>query len=270
MPIPAAFNRATRTVRDTAARMTRTQKLSAAGVVVVGASVLAVSIVPGSVQAAAGHPNAPVVGTAHVVGASHPGSSPTPTAPAPKTSAAAHGTHTTELAQRLLDVNGKSKPGAHVNAPATEVAVKKAAEKKTAHHEKAYRVAPLKKAHYAKRIKARTVAAAAPVYGNNLNGWIEHALAVMKQHGIPGSYNGIERNVMRESSGNPNAINLWDVNAQNGVPSKGLLQVIPPTFSEYHVGGTSNNIYDPVANIVAACNYAAHRYGTIDNVNSAY
>ncbi|MYT22862.1 peptidoglycan-binding protein, partial [Streptomyces sp. SID7760] len=28
--------------------------------------------------------------------------------------------------------------------------------------------------------------------------------------------------------------------------------------------------YDPVANITAACNYAAARYGSIDNVNGAY
>ncbi|MDI5966473.1 transglycosylase SLT domain-containing protein, partial [Streptantibioticus silvisoli] len=75
---------------------------------------------------------------------------------------------------------------------------------------------------------------------------------------------------LRESSGNPHAINNWDINAQKGIPSKGLLQVIPPTFATYHVAGTSKNIYNPVANIVAACNYAAHRYGSMDNVNSAY
>ncbi|NED87414.1 lytic transglycosylase, partial [Streptomyces sp. SID11233] len=34
--------------------------------------------------------------------------------------------------------------------------------------------------------------------------------------------------------------------------------------------GTSNDIYDPVANITAAANYAAERYGSMDNVNSAY
>ena len=56
----------------------------------------------------------------------------------------------------------------------------------------------------------------------------------------------------------------------NGIPSKGLLQVIDPTFKAYHVAGTSWNIYDPVANITAAANYAAHRYGSIDNVNCAY
>ncbi|MFI9645544.1 transglycosylase SLT domain-containing protein [Streptomyces sp. NPDC052040] len=106
--------------------------------------------------------------------------------------------------------------------------------------------------------------------GNNLDGWIRQSLAIMKQKGIPGSYSGIYRNVMRESAGNPAAINNWDINAQNGIPSKGLLQVIDPTFRAYHVAGTSWNIYDPVANITAACNYAGHRYGSMDNVNSAY
>ncbi|GAA2235607.1 transglycosylase SLT domain-containing protein [Streptomyces nogalater] len=111
---------------------------------------------------------------------------------------------------------------------------------------------------------------AAKTYANNLDGWIRQALSIMKAKGIPGSYNGLHRNIMRESSGNPLAINNWDINAVNGIPSKGLLQVIPPTFSAYHVPGTSWNIYDPVANITAAANYAAHRYGSIDNVNSAY
>ncbi|MFF0463533.1 transglycosylase SLT domain-containing protein [Streptomyces mexicanus] len=107
-------------------------------------------------------------------------------------------------------------------------------------------------------------------YPNNLDGWIRKSLAIMQEHGIPGTYNGIYRNVMRESSGNPAAINLWDSNAAKGIPSKGLLQVIQPTFNAYHVPGTSFDIYDPVANITAACNYAADRYGSIDNVFSAY
>jgi soluble lytic murein transglycosylase-like protein len=103
-----------------------------------------------------------------------------------------------------------------------------------------------------------------------LNGWINQALSIMKERGIPGSYDGIYRNIMRESAGNPNAINNWDSNARAGIPSKGLLQVIDPTFKSYHVAGTSANIYDPVANITAACNYAAHKYGSIDSVHSAY
>ncbi|MGW0777351.1 transglycosylase SLT domain-containing protein [Streptomyces sp. NPDC002835] len=108
------------------------------------------------------------------------------------------------------------------------------------------------------------------VYADNLDGWIKEALAIMKDEGIPGSYEGLHRNIMRESSGNPNAQNNWDVNAQNGTPSKGLLQVIQPTFDAYHVEGTPRDLTDPVANITAAANYAADKYGSIDNVDSAY
>lgn len=113
-------------------------------------------------------------------------------------------------------------------------------------------------------------AAQPAAYTNDLDGWIKESLAVMAEHGIPGSYDGIHRNVMRESSGNPMAINNWDSNAAAGIPSKGLLQVIDPTFQAYHVPGTSMDSYDPVANITAACNYAADRYGSIDNVFGAY
>ncbi|MDH6543886.1 LysM peptidoglycan-binding domain-containing protein [Streptomyces sp. SPB4] len=124
----------------------------------------------------------------------------------------------------------------------------------------------------AAKATAVTAAAVKPAatYANNLDGWIRESLDIMARHGIPGSYNGIHRNVMRESSGNPLAINNWDSNAAAGIPSKGLLQVIDPTFRAYHVPGTAMDSYDPVANITAACNYAAARYGSIDNVNGAY
>ncbi|MGW0736789.1 transglycosylase SLT domain-containing protein [Streptomyces sp. NPDC002851] len=115
--------------------------------------------------------------------------------------------------------------------------------------------------------------AAAPAkksYTNDLDGWIKESLDIMAQHGIPGTYEGIYRNVMRESSGNPMAINNWDSNAAAGTPSKGLLQVIAPTFEAYHVPDTPFDSFDPVANITAACNYAADKYGSIDNVNGPY
>lgn len=117
---------------------------------------------------------------------------------------------------------------------------------------------------------ATTSATTLAGYSNNLDGWIRESLAIMAQKGIPGTYNGIYRNVIRESSGNPYAINNWDSNAAAGTPSKGLLQVIDPTFRAYHVAGTSYDPYDPVANITAACNYAAAVYGSIDNVYGAY
>ncbi|MGW5900321.1 transglycosylase SLT domain-containing protein [Streptomyces althioticus] len=115
-----------------------------------------------------------------------------------------------------------------------------------------------------------TTAASTTAYPDNLDGWIREAMDVMAQNGIPGSYDSIHRNIMRESSGNPAAINLWDSNAVKGTPSKGLLQVIDPTFQAYHVPGTAFDPFDPVANIAAACNYAADRYGSIDNVFGAY
>uniref|UniRef100_A0AAU2W0S9 LysM peptidoglycan-binding domain-containing protein n=1 Tax=Streptomyces sp. NBC_00008 TaxID=2903610 RepID=A0AAU2W0S9_9ACTN len=117
---------------------------------------------------------------------------------------------------------------------------------------------------------ATAPAQAATAYTDDLDGWIKESLAVMAQNGIPGSYDGIYRNVIRESSGNPQIVNNWDSNAVAGTPSKGLLQVIQPTFEAYHVAGTSTDILDPVANITAACNYAAATYGSIDNVFGAY
>ncbi|WP_194852757.1 transglycosylase SLT domain-containing protein [Nocardia sp. SYP-A9097] len=109
-----------------------------------------------------------------------------------------------------------------------------------------------------------------PTFSDDLDGWIKNALYVMGKNNIPGDYDSIFRNIIRESGGNPRAINLYDSNAAAGIPSKGLLQVIDPTFQAYHVEGTSWDIWDPVSNITAACNYAAHRYGSIANVFSAY
>ncbi|RSS70758.1 transglycosylase SLT domain-containing protein [Streptomyces sp. WAC06614] len=144
-----------------------------------------------------------------------------------------------------------------------------AADAKVKADAKAKAEAAAKKEREEKEAASRS-AARTPVFANNLDGWIKEALFIMKREGIPGTYAGIKRNIMRESSGNPRAINNWDINAQNGIPSKGLLQVIYPTFKAYHVEGTKFDQYDPVANIVAACNYAADRYGSMDNVNSAY
>jgi LysM repeat protein len=134
----------------------------------------------------------------------------------------------------------------------------------------AQRTAAPERADRSAERKAVPAVAKATTYPDNLDGWIREALDVMARHGIPGTYEGIHRNIMRESSGNPFAINNWDINAVNGTPSKGLLQVIAPTFEAYHVPGTATDPYDPVANITAACNYAADRYGSIDNVNGPY
>jgi SLT domain-containing protein len=67
----------------------------------------------------------------------------------------------------------------------------------------------------------------------------------------------------QESSGDPKAINLWDSNARAGTPSKGLMQVIDPTFAAYRDKGLPNDIWNPLANIVASMRYAKSRYGSL-------
>jgi phage-related protein len=64
-----------------------------------------------------------------------------------------------------------------------------------------------------------------------------------------------------ESGGNPNAANNYDINAQNGTPSIGLLQVIKPTFDSYMDPRFPGTQSDPEPNIAAALNYVDSRYG---------
>ncbi|MFI9237496.1 transglycosylase SLT domain-containing protein [Streptomyces sp. NPDC053079] len=173
----------------------------------------------------------------------------------------------------------KAEAKAAVKAGADAAAKAKAdAEKERAAKEAASRSTerkPVKAAAPAKPAKpaapaAKPAAPAKKAYADNLDGWINEALDIMKAKGIPGTYAGIKKNVMRESTGNPRAMNNWDSNAAAGIPSKGLLQIIDPTFKAFHVEGTAWDPFDPVANIVASCNYAAGKYGSMDNVNSAY
>ncbi|MGW1882079.1 transglycosylase SLT domain-containing protein [Streptomyces sp. NPDC001970] len=238
------------------ARLSKTHKFTIAGVAAVGASALAFSLVPGNAVA---ETETQAVSSANVAW-----SSSVDTAKAAALQAS--------IANQSAFLDAKAQQEAKVKADAA-AAIKAKAEAQAAAAAKAKAEAAAKakaEARAAKQAAASRAAARKPVYANNLDGWIREALDIMKKHEIPGSYHGIHKNVMRESSGNPRAINNWDINAINGVPSKGLLQVIKPTFDAYHIPGTAWDQYDPVANIVAACNYAADRYGTIDNVNSAY
>jgi SLT domain-containing protein len=66
----------------------------------------------------------------------------------------------------------------------------------------------------------------------------------------------------QESGGNPNAINLWDINARRGIPSKGLMQVIDPTFNAHAGDVRGLGVWNPFANIVASIRYANSRYGS--------
>ncbi|MFC8872055.1 transglycosylase SLT domain-containing protein [Streptomyces sp. NPDC057148] len=222
--------------------LNRKHKIAVAGVGALGAAAVALTAVPASGQT-------------------------TTTSEAAPTAKVAYST------QQIQDVHAGvtgQLAGASQKVAAIEAKQEAAAKKETAAKKAAAEKATAKREAKQSASRSAERTEVKKSYPDNLDGWIREARAIMKKHGIPGSYEGIHRNIMRESSGNPKAINDWDINAINGIPSKGLLQVIPPTFEAYHVAGTPNNIWDPVANIVAACNYAADKYGTMDNVDSAY
>jgi tape measure domain-containing protein len=79
----------------------------------------------------------------------------------------------------------------------------------------------------------------------------------------PGNLGALLRRMGQESGYDPNAVNNWDSNAAAGTPSKGLMQVIQPTFDQYRDPSLPNNILDPLANIVASINYTKARYGDL-------
>ncbi len=94
--------------------------------------------------------------------------------------------------------------------------------------------------------------------------WANLVLAVMGEHEIPAKYlPGILAQIQQESSGNPYAVNGWDSNAARGTPSKGLLQVILPTYRAYAKPGFRARQFQttPYTNIWAALNYVIDRYG---------
>ncbi|MFI7388717.1 transglycosylase SLT domain-containing protein [Streptomyces sp. NPDC049813] len=247
-------------------QLTRVHKVSMAGVAALGAAALAVTLVPG--QGTQAH--AETVSSAPAAYTTNAGAQQIKDVRASVTDQQATASEKAKQAEAKLkaqqEAEAKKKADAEAKAKADADAKAKA---DAAAKAKADADAKAQKEREAQEAASRA-AARKPVYANNLDGWIKQSLDIMKAKGIPGSYDGLYRNIMRESTGNPNAENGWDINAQNGTPSIGLLQVIQPTFDTYHVDGTSSDIHDPVANITAAANYAAATYGSIDNVDSAY
>jgi hypothetical protein len=93
------------------------------------------------------------------------------------------------------------------------------------------------------------------------HGVVLQALGLTGQ--APGFASYVEHQMQTESSGNPRAINLTDSNAKKGIPSKGLMQVIDPTFRSYALAPYNSDIYDPLSNIIASIRYVLARYGSI-------
>ena len=103
------------------------------------------------------------------------------------------------------------------------------------------------------------------VGGSGVERWRNVAIRALKMTGqySAANLNALLNQMRTESNGNPNAVNNWDINAKNGTPSKGLLQVIDPTFRQYAMPGFNSNIFDPLSNILASIRYALSRYGSL-------
>ncbi|PWT31987.1 tape measure protein [Limosilactobacillus reuteri] len=82
---------------------------------------------------------------------------------------------------------------------------------------------------------------------------IKKAAAKMKVSVSAGDISHILTVVQHESNGNARAINNWDRNAQEGHPSKGVLQFIDSTFNKYAVKG-HHDIFKPFDQLLAMFN----------------
>lgn len=108
-----------------------------------------------------------------------------------------------------------------------------------------------------------TAGANAGYSGGGAERWRSVALTALAMAGQPASWIGsLLRRMNQESGGNPRAINLWDSNAAAGIPSKGLMQTIQPTFDAYAGMLRPRGVWDPLANIYAAIRYTVARYGS--------
>lgn len=101
------------------------------------------------------------------------------------------------------------------------------------------------------------------VANGSVKDWIASAVGIA---GVPTSWIApLMQIAQHESGGNPKAINNWDINAKNGIPSKGLMQTIDPTFQSNMMAGFGD-IWNPVHNTLASIQYILKRYGNVWNV----
>lgn len=100
--------------------------------------------------------------------------------------------------------------------------------------------------------------------GGNVEQYSPLVLQVLAMLGQPASLlPNVLRRMNQESGGQATVVNKYDINAQRGTPSMGLMQVIQPTFDAYAGPFRSLGIMNPLANIYAGLNYALHTYGSI-------
>jgi len=103
----------------------------------------------------------------------------------------------------------------------------------------------------------------AKLSGSGVDSWISQAYRILGIRLTPDALKKERFLVMKESGGNPRAVNRWDSNWRKGTPSIGLAQTIQSTFNGYRLAGY-NDIYNPVHNLIASLRYRRSRYGNYD------
>lgn len=107
--------------------------------------------------------------------------------------------------------------------------------------------------------------------GGGSDRWNGTVMQALRLAGLPttGAYvNAWMRQIQTESGGNASAVQgIRDINSIMGNHARGLLQVIPPTFSAFSLPGM-RNIMNPLHNAVAGMRYAKSRYGVSGMLNA--
>ena len=101
--------------------------------------------------------------------------------------------------------------------------------------------------------------------GSGVTRWKPQLEAALRANHLPTTANYVNawlRQIQTESGGNEHAIQggYTDINTITGDLAKGLLQTISATFNAYKFPG-HGNIFNGYDNMLAAINYAKHRYG---------
>lgn len=102
--------------------------------------------------------------------------------------------------------------------------------------------------------------------GAGVQRWKGQVKAALKANGLSTStamVNKVLRQIATESGGNEKAVQggYTDINTITGDLAKGLMQTISATFNAYKFPG-HGNIFNGYDNLLAALNYAKHRYGS--------
>lgn len=104
--------------------------------------------------------------------------------------------------------------------------------------------------------------------GGGATQWADLASQALARMGYGDEHlDAMLQQIQIESTGDPNAVNMWDSNALAGTPSGGLLQVIEPTYRDVRnkypeaFEGLPDDRFDPLTNLVAGVGAVKRDWG---------